>query len=244
MSAARFATTILSVVLLVLSAGDAVAATIVTTCGQSVTGPAVLAADLDCSAVSGPAVVLATGGTLSLGGFTLTASEVGVQCMGLCSIFGPGTIRHPAYDPGWNCPAVPPYTGCPIGILATGKIRLNDVTLENWGDGILALAAARLRGSTIQNGRQGVLGVAATIVKSTITNNADFGVVAGESTRDGGVHYKFYLARILHSAVTENGIDIEAYKRPKVVGSSCTTSRHLTVPPSPPVGGDEWAVCN
>ena len=242
MSATRLAASILGALLLVLSAGEAIGATVVTTCGQSVTGPALLAADLDCSAVSGPAVVLATGGTLSLGGFTLTASEVGVQCTGLCSIVGPGTIRHPAYDPNWNCPAVPPYTGCPIGVLANGKMRLNGVTLENWGDGILALAAVRLRDSTIQNGRQGILGVAATIVRSTITNNADWGVLAGESTRDDVV--KFYLARILHSTVTGNGIDIEAFKRPKVVHSSCVTSRHRTIPPSPPVGGDEWAVCN
>ena len=83
----------------------------------------------------------------------------------------------------------------------------------------------------------------ATIVNSTITNNADWGISAGESTRDG-VHYKIYLARVLHSSVTGNGIDIQAYKRPKVLHSSCTTSRHLTIPPSPPTGGDEWAVCD
>jgi hypothetical protein len=241
MATTRLATLILGAVLLMLSADAAIADTVVTTCGQSVTGPAVLEADLDCSAASGPAVVLANGGSLSLGGFTLTAKEVGVQCIGRCGILGPGTIRRTAYDPGWTCPAVV-YSDCPVGVLTSGRTRFTDVTLENWGSAIQALAPVKLSNTTIQNCRRAMLGSSATVIHSTITNNAEVGVFAGESTRDG-VHFKFYPARVLHSTVTGNGVDIEAYKRPKVVDSTCVTSGHLTVPPSAPVGGDEWGVC-
>jgi hypothetical protein len=44
----------------------------VTTCGQSVPKRGVLTGDLDCSALSGPAVVLGKTGKLDLAGFTLT----------------------------------------------------------------------------------------------------------------------------------------------------------------------------
>jgi hypothetical protein len=89
--------------LLVLGHSAASAATPVTQCGQVITGPAELVADLDCSAYPGDAVRVLSG-PLRLRGFTLTGApgdglsavrcireEVGFE-LGRCRVIGPGTI--------------------------------------------------------------------------------------------------------------------------------------------------------
>lgn len=62
---------IASAALLAASDGHAARVTL-TTCGQTVVGSAQLAADLDCSAYAGHALVL--DGNLALNGFTLTGN--------------------------------------------------------------------------------------------------------------------------------------------------------------------------
>lgn len=70
-------------------AGPAAAQTTVSSCGQTVTGPAVLGADLDCSAFAGPSAVgLGPSASLDLAGFTLHGPLAGeaVRCDGDCVV--------------------------------------------------------------------------------------------------------------------------------------------------------------
>ena len=69
------------------------AQTIVDTCGQNISGDAVLAADLDCSAATEPWIIFETSGSLSLGGHTFSGTVIAdVQAL---DIVGPGTITGP-----------------------------------------------------------------------------------------------------------------------------------------------------
>ena len=210
----------------------------VTTCGQSVPKRGVLTGDLDCSALSGPAVVLGKTGKLDLAGFTLTGNLTGVQCeVGTCQVRGPGIIRRVAYDPMLNFSD----TGC--GIRAFRSVRVRDVTFQNWNQGVRALDSVVVRNSTVEDGGWGVVGGPVTVLDSTITGSALAGVRAYEGTKDG-VHYLFYACKVKGSTLSGNGVDIESYRRPVVRETSCTTSDQLTIPFGTPYGGgDEWGVC-
>src|SRR6185503_8238139 len=69
-------------------------------CGVSIRGRNVLTADMDCSSLNGPAILMENGASLDLGGFTVTANTIGIRCLeGKCKIEGPGTIRRFEFDP-------------------------------------------------------------------------------------------------------------------------------------------------
>jgi hypothetical protein len=205
---------------------------LVTTCGQGVKGTGFLSADLDCSATTGPAIILTAGSRLFLGGFTLTGNEVGVRCeVGACKIYGPGTIRRKALNPDFEN----------HGVLGLSKARVEGVTLENWRNGVFVLGPAEVRKSTLLTNTWGVSAGPVRVTDSTFSGN-QYGAYAYEGTRDG-VHYKFYAARIRRATFTGNTIDIAAFKLPTVRDTTCTTSDHLTVPSAPWSGGDEWNVC-
>lgn len=76
-------------VLSIGTSGLALGTMLVTTCGQAVSGDAMLTGDLDCSAGPDPALDLASGSRLDLAGFTLTGNMTAIQCeLGPCRITG------------------------------------------------------------------------------------------------------------------------------------------------------------
>src|SRR5262245_58854444 len=148
--------------------------TSVTTCGQSVSGNAVLVADLDCSAGPDPAIDLASGARLYLQGFTLTADHTGVKCeLGSCKIIGPGTIRRNALD-GTDS----------TGVLGIRRAKLYSVTLENWDRGMFVLGPGDLRGSTVLNKYYGAMAGPLRATDTSFVGNY-YGTRANEGTKDG-----------------------------------------------------------
>ena len=213
-----------------LALGDTM---MVTTCGQSVSGNAVLAGDLDCSAGPNPALDLASGTKLNLAGFTLTGDTNAIFCeVGSCKITGPGTIRRSApYSPA----------GGTIGVFGVRRAKLDGVTLENWNRGVEVLGPAYVRNSTLQANERGILGAPLRATDSNFVGNY-WGTWASEATT-GDMHYIFWSSRIVRCTFSGNTIDISGFKRPTVRDSPCTTSDQLTIPLTPWGGGDEWGVC-
>lgn len=209
------------------------AVTAVTTCGQTVTGPGMLVADLDCSAGPDPAIILNNGALLDLAGFTLTGTTTGVRCeVGRCKIVGPGTIRRSAPSSDLNV----------IGVLGLRRARVTNVTVENWGRGVFVLGPVDVRSSTLTSNHWGVMGEQTRATDSTFIGNY-YGTYASEGTQDG-IHYKFWPSRIRRCTFSGNTIDVAGFKRPTVQESPCTTSDQLTIPLTPWGGGDEWGVCS
>ena len=205
----------------------------VTTCGQVVARAGILAADLDCSSGTGPAVVLQRSARLNLAGFTITGNEIGVQCGGpSCKVFGPGTIRRTVADP---------FTET-YGVYGQQGTRVQDgVILENWRRGVLVLGSAKLIGVSISGSVIGAIGAPIRVLGSSFTNN-EHAVRGSEGTKDG-VHYTFGGCRVRESTFAGNDVDIACYRAPRVTDTDCTTSWHTTIPDTPFSGGDEWGVC-
>ncbi len=215
------------------TSGSALATTMmVTTCGQSVSGNAVLAGDLDCSAGPDPALDLMNGTRLSLGGFTLTGKTTAIFCeVGSCKITGPGTIQGSVPQPNSNT----------IGVFAAKHAKLDGVTVTNWNQGIYVLGPGSVKNSTIQGNHMGILGAPLRATDSSFVGNY-YGTWASEGTY-GDMHYIFWSSRIVRCTFSGNTIDVSGYKRPTVRNSACSTSDHLTIPATPWGGGDEWGVC-
>lgn len=79
--------------IMLVSCATAQAQTILASCGQTVSGQVVLAADLDCSAAGEPSVTFESSGTLSLAEHTFSGTVI-APVQGL-EIVGPGTITGP-----------------------------------------------------------------------------------------------------------------------------------------------------
>jgi hypothetical protein len=138
--------------ILLLLATPSFAAINVDTCGQVVSGDAVLIGDLDCSAYVGNAVTLDSG-RLDLGGFTLIGGDGdGVHCNGSCSVFSSalgGTVRD--------------ATG--FGIIADGTdLRVENIAVRDNGLGGVLGGAATHDDPRI------------TVLDSQVSNNGGFGV--------------------------------------------------------------------
>lgn len=206
-------------------------------CGQVVTAKyAILVGDLDCSNTDGPAVDFARGGRLDLDGHTLTAKDIGVRCLdGTCKIVGPGTIRRFA-------PVVPPNAGT-VGVSALGRAKvLAGVTIEGWGTNVFALQTADVRDAVLRDGAFGVVGGPLQLTDVTVANHWVTGVQAPARSPDG-VKFYFDRVKILRGTFTGNAIDIASYRLPRVRDTTCTTSRHQTIPATPWGGGDDWGIC-
>ena len=209
-----------------------IAPTPVTTCGQSVTGVGALTADLDCSAVPGPAIILQSGARLEMASFTLTGNDIGIRCeVGSCKINGPGTVRRTTLDSSSNN----------YGLLGFLRAKIDGVTFENWHFGLVVLGRATVFNATVLTNVYGAVGSPLHVTASSFSGNT-VAAYGSDATKDG-VRYKFYRAVIRDSSFGTDTIDIAAFRRPLVVGTTCTTSAHLTVPSTPYGGGDEWGVC-
>jgi len=223
--------------LLAPTAATAAPPVVVSTCGQLVHGIGALAADLDCSTTAGPAVVLASGARLQLAGFTLTGRDIGVRCeLGSCRVNGPGTIQQGGTPD-------PNLTFGTQGIIALRGVKVGDgVVVEGFRLNVEALGPAEVRACTIRNGGYGVLGFPLRVIDSTLSGHAGPAVQGSSKTPDG-IRYRFGAVQVRGSTFTGNFVDIAAYRRPKVVTTTCTTSDVSTIPFTPFGGGDEWDVC-
>jgi hypothetical protein len=210
----------LTTLLILLGALAAEANTVVRTCGQTVRGPAVLRANLDCSEFGGDAVIV-YGGPLSLGGFAVTGhpahsviscrgtkrSVPGGASVGPCTIQGPGTV-----------------VGGMRGI-HSGQLKVTDVDVTGSMMGIASLQLKMNGGSVTACRLAGVAPWGAPakhrVRNATISGNttgiwpqwwaADGGfLIEGSSIIDNignGLLIDTPLLTIRNSTITGNGLD-------------------------------------
>jgi hypothetical protein len=161
----------------------------VNTCGQTVSGLGYLNADLTCTGMSGPAIILQPGATLDLRGHILESESDGVLCNASCTVLSSvagGTIR--------NCPGTAVTTEFQE---FTTKVRISDLTLDGNGNGVsvhqqliasnltitntenVALSAAEGRATSVMiDGAQVGISGASHVVDSTV-RNAAVGITSG-----------------------------------------------------------------
>jgi hypothetical protein len=228
----------------VIGFGAAVASALdVTTCGQTVPPfeVATLQADLTCV---GPAAGVYVGhrATLELNGYVLSSDSVAfgaVKCMGWCTVNGPGEITGGGYgvvfDKRLHITGVDVHHNL-IGILPNGsgsRTIARDVILRNSiGEGYFGSESV-FRGVNVSvhdNGLTGLGDKVVRVIDSDLTNNGAPGIQAERVTVRG-------------STVTGNdslgaGVDLGAFRRPRVVDSTCGKSQMLGQPL-----GTTWGVC-
>jgi hypothetical protein len=204
---------------------------LITTCGQTVTGRAELAADLDCSTFPGDAVSIERG-SLLLNGFTLTGSLLpgayaAVACHRGCRVIGPGTITGG-------------QTGGVVGDLLgpTVFVYVRDVTITGCTGTAAAAELLRARGVTATNNGAGLYGGATLRVRDSFVMD-NLGIGAFTQGR----------VRIADSTVTGNAYDpagclvpgvcpdVASYRPPRVVRTVCGLSASISAPYAP------WGVC-
>lgn len=182
-------------------AAVAAAQTVVDTCGQHTSGPAVLNADLDCTGFDGTNLTM-DGGTLTMNGHTITGGFIGVQCDRSCAIVGPGTITGATFGG--------------IQAIASG-IKATQVDLiDNGQFGAQVWGTASISGpATISgNGSTAIrVGNKAKLKDLTITGNLT-GVAVGTGTQGS--------AALLRCTVTGNGFGVGAQRDVKVMDSTIT----------------------
>jgi hypothetical protein len=185
----------------------------VTACGQLVTGKGSLVADLDCSGIVGPGVILADYSSLDLGSFTLSGGDGdGVLCQGYC------VVRSGDTEVGGT---IAGFSG--DGVVARnplesiGQVRVTRVTVRDNGgngvsvdeaDGSVTVGKSEVRG----NGAMGVFSPQRMrINRSTISGNALEGI-RGERVKitgsvvelnSTGVDASLYL-NVDHSEIVNN----------------------------------------
>ena len=196
-----------AIALTILLAVGPTAAAAQLNCGDSFTGKQVLTADLDCTGVAGPALIVDDRGRLELAGFTVRGG-FGVRCNGRCRIDGPGEItestQYGVRGERITLRNVSVTFNAFEGVSSTGRTRIKDSTItRNDGDGVSTSAPPGKRdrtlirrSSVIVNGRNGVRGkLSVRIVDSTVSNNGQEGVAAQEGS-----------VAIIDSTVQDNAI--------------------------------------
>ncbi|HEY2388008.1 MAG TPA: hypothetical protein VGK30_13680 [Candidatus Binatia bacterium] len=228
MDRVSFGPLLLMAMLLVLPAGGGVEAgepVAVTGCGQEYAGTGYLTADLDCSAVDGPAVVITGKGSLDLQGFTVAGNANAITCLQSCSIMGPGQVSAANGS----------------GINAAGALDVTHVdVVGSSGDGIVGYHAVRVLDSMIAgNGSAGVRSQRVVIRGSMITANGSFGALSGDNRR----------VVLRDSQVIGNGLsddcaqgaacaDVASGRKPRLRHSTCDTSWNSRSP-----DGADWSIC-
>lgn len=233
----------------VLSARAALAVD-VTSCSQVIPDGeiGVLQADLVCPAFSG--IGLGRGATLQLNGHTVAAEaavlgQVGIGCFrGKCRIEGPGTVS------GFKGAGIVGLTPSKLevrGITVQGngigisgdKLRLVDLDItanDDWGASGTKLEATNV--ASTNNGSEGLGGYGVRLIDVTVSGNGANGVncnrvTARNLTATGNTLYGVRSVyhgntKLTDSTVSGNGIaDVGSQHRPKLVGTTCGTSRQL-----------------
>jgi hypothetical protein len=192
---------------------------VISECGQHIRSGR-LAANLDCSASGGHAVVIG-GGTLELGGFTVTADASGafdaVRCIERCEIAGPGDIAGGVHGIHVTFESTPPVD-------VAFRLETSDVRVSGAiDDGIYVYnGRAIVRDAVVEeNGRCGIHASDVTLIDSTIRNNA-CGVLAQKRAKVA--QSTFESNRTDAMAAAGFGIGVSA---PKVRVKDSTLSGHL-----------------
>lgn len=161
---------------LVLATGPALAAEIpVTTCGQQIPAVmhAVLMAELSCS--SGPGVLLGSGSSLDLNGFSIIGNTAapqatGVECSAGCRVDGPGTVRE--------------FSG--TGIHAYGALQVSGVEVRDNASLGLSASAVVISDSLVSGNATGVYAsTTASLTNVDVVANHATGVNATKVELDG-----------------------------------------------------------
>ena len=223
----------------------------VATCGQTVPSGevGVLQADLS-GCVDG--VVLADRAVLEMTGHAISASHLGIQCVGSrCTVHGPGAI-----------------SGAVVGIWGfypTGRVDVTDVDIHDTPSaGIQNARRATLTNVTVRRAGFGAIdpeysaGIYVDRLKGTnvtTADNAGYGVLGGTtvkltaltSTGNGNAGIAAQNRSLLReSTITGNngygvGIDYVAYRRPRVIDTVCGLSASPGATAEEP--GPPWGVC-
>jgi len=214
----HFAASLLATAALSMIAATAFAQTPVTTCGQEVSGAAVLPADLDCTGMSGNAVTL-HGGTLTLNGHTITGADIGVYCDRRCTVVGPGLVTGSnffgidAFGTSVHLKQVD-VTNVPVRAVQSWKACIIDgpATMSGSGDAVAASGNTKIRdGVTITNNDTAL---------AVFNDHGTAGVIVTGSTVTGNRQGILTQRRIklVDSSVTDNGtngLSAGEYKCPR-----------------------------
>ena len=191
---------VLTTILLAGAAAVAATETVVNACGQETSGPATLAADLDCTGFAGRAVTM-HGGTLAMNGHTIRGGAVGIECDAACRIIGPGTVT----------------ASTSVGVNALkGGLEMSQVDVsECEHDAVQASASARINGPAVFSGNATAISVRkkATLTDLTITGNG----IAVSATALGGKSGSIVAVRC---TVSGNGLGLAAERDIKVIDST------------------------
>jgi len=183
--------------------GIAAAQTDVTTCGQEVSGAAVLNADLDCTGFGGAAVTIHSG-KLTLNGFTITGGE-GVFCDAPCKVIGPGTVKE--------------SVGFGINGLG-GALQVRDVALfDNAFSAVQCAGPCKVWGPAVMmNNGTGIRAGGKVIIRDLpIIGNTGFGIDARNS--EGTARVDMH-----ESVITGNGAGVVVDKGAKVFSSTISNN--------------------
>jgi hypothetical protein len=215
---------------------------VVTACGTEVSGDAVLGADLDCSGSCTAGVIIDNGATLHFNGFSLTGAapsipncnEPVVECLGGCTLVGPGTIVGGAFgvcaSEFGSCFTYEPrgklvmtdmtVRDCRRTAVYAGYLRMENSVVSDTGSGsaVHAARSARISTSTIENNDFiGITGTRIRSVGSTIRNNGGDGLSIDNGSKlvdtvvsgNGGFGIRVSEGRIklLGGFVTQNATD-------------------------------------
>ena len=222
------------------------------TCGQTVPAGEVGVLQGDLTAcVDG--VVLADRAVLEMAGHAISASHLGVQCIGSrCAVHGPGDI-----------------SGAVVGIWGfypTGKIEVTDVDIHDTPlAGIQNARRGTLTNVTVRRAGFGApdpeysAGIYVDRLKGTnvtTADNAGYGVLGGSvvkltgltSTGNGNAGIAAQNRSLVRdSTITGNdgygtGVDFVAYRRPRVIDTVCGLS--ASPGPTAEQPGPPWGVCS
>jgi hypothetical protein len=233
---------LVGIVALSLGASAASAQTVVTTCGQEVSGDVVLAADLDCTGVELGLVI--NGGKLAMNGHSISnANDENVRCTKPCTIVGPGLITGALWF-GVNALETSVHmqqvdvTNCHVGGVQAWKKCVLDgpATISGNGVGVRGGKSVKANNVTI-TGNQGpaidvasIKPVGAAVVKGcTITGNG-----SGISAQS--------RVKVTDSTITGNGV-FGASAGGSLGGGSCVRPGSLTLKGSIVTGNDTDPDC-
>jgi hypothetical protein len=232
---------------------------LVTTCGDSVPAAvtAVLANDLACTG-PGAAVTVGDGGRLMLRRHVIAGGAYGVECLGACSVRGPGEITGGGqgiyvYDNGGliSVRSVHIHDNTLNGIYrynAVGTLKLLHVELDHNLNGVDSSAAGdEISGSRVSvhhNVGGGVYGMDFVFHHLMLTENAP-----GPSGDSPGLLSERGGATLVSSILTGNasaigGMDIATNLAPVLVRTTCGKSFQVPFDGPVPFPGDpSWGVC-
>lgn len=215
----------------------------ITACGQTVPAgeTGVLASDLACGDDPATfAVAVGSGATLDLAGHTLSGDTTGVRCTGRrCTVISSGAAGT-ILDMETAGIAVPEDHG-KLTVSNIALVNCDFALLTNFTFGKVIGERVTLTGSGIgiQAGKIILTGLTATgnyrVVQARKTLLRDSNISASEDSAISGENVSLRNTSVTGSG---SGIDLLTDRSPRLLGSTCDTSRVLSDPTQ------SWGVCS